>query len=38
MLPDYGRRPKHVGAIIIVYFNVNFKTFASLINSAFVDV
>ena len=28
MLPDDGRRPKHVGAIFIyVYFNVNFNVF-----------
>jgi hypothetical protein len=26
-LPDDGRRPKHVGAIFFVYFNVNFKPF-----------
>jgi hypothetical protein len=25
--PDDGRRPKHVGAIFCVYFNVNFKPF-----------
>ena len=39
MLRDDGRRSEHLGAILIpMYINVNFKTFPSLINSAFVGV
>jgi hypothetical protein len=26
-VPDDGRRPKHVGKIFCVYFNVNLKPF-----------
>jgi len=31
MLPDDGRRPKHVGAIVYVYFSVNFNLSFKLI-------
>ena len=37
MLPDDGRRAKHVGASQSD-FNVNFKTLSTLIKSAFVGV
>ena len=37
--PDDGHyRPKHVGTILLCYFNVNLELLTKLINSAFVDV
>jgi len=38
ILSDDGRGSKRVGAILMSIFNVNFNTFPSLRNSAFVGV